>query len=337
MKRFHSLAELDREEIRDLLELASRLERAPEPRALEGRVLGLLFFNPSLRTLASMQAAMLRLGGNTVVLTPGQGTWQLEHRDGTVMDGAASEHVREAIPVLSGYFDALGIRAFAGGADLEADLADGDFRRMAGLSRVPTINLESAIDHPCQALGDWKTLDDLGVPTRGKLVLSWANHPKPLPLAVPAATVHMAAARGMEVVVLRPDDYALPEAVLARARAAAAQSGGSVTETSDRAAAMAGAHSLYGKSWSSPRLYGDQEAERERRTALTGWTIDLDWFDGADPAARFFHCLPVRRNVVVTDAVLDSPRSAVVPQAHNRLWGQMAVLHRLLAAPGGSR
>lgn len=334
LARFHSLAELEPGEVRELLELAARLERSPEPRALAGRILGLLFFNPSLRTLASMQSAMARLGGSSIVLSPGQGTWQLEHRDGVVMDGAAAEHVREAIPVLAGYFDALGIRAFAGGTELAADLADADFRRMAELCTVPTINLESALDHPCQALGDWKTLDDLDVPRRGKLVLSWANHPKPLPLAVPAAVVHMAAARGMEVVVLRPDEYALPEPVMARARRAATVSGGSVRETAERPEALAGAVALYGKSWASARHYGDATAESDLRARLRDWCIDGDWFATADEACRFFHCLPVRRNVVVGDAVLDSARSAVVPQAHNRLWAQMAVLHRLL---GGSR
>ncbi|KAB2954718.1 MAG: N-acetylornithine carbamoyltransferase [Thermoanaerobaculia bacterium] len=334
MTRFHSLAELAPEEIAELLALAARLERAPEPRALAGRILGLLFFNPSLRTLASMQAAMARLGGDSIVLTPGAGTWKLETRAGVIMDGEAAEHVREAIPVLAGYFDALGIRAFAGGSDLAADLADTGFREMAASCPIPTVNLESALDHPCQALGDWKTLDDLGIPPHGKLVLSWANHPKALPLAVPAAVVHMAAARGMEVVVLRPQEYALPEPVLERARRAAAVSGGSVRESSDRAEALEAAAAVYGKSWASPVHYGDTQTEARLRRGLSDWCIDLDWFDAAAAGCRFLHCLPVRRNVVVTDAVLDSPRSAVIRQAHNRMWVQMAVLHRLL---GGAR
>jgi N-acetylornithine carbamoyltransferase len=337
LNSFHSLAELAPEEVRDLLALASRLEREPEPHALAGKILGLLFFDPSLRTLASMQSAMLRLGGSSIVLTPGRGTWKLETRDGIVMDGRdgdASEHVKEALPVLAGYVDALGIRAFAGGTNLDEDLSDKSFETMAALTPVPTINLESAVDHPCQALGDWKTLDDLNVPAHGKLVLTWANHPKPLPLAVPAAVAHMAAARGMEVVILRPDEYALPDPILQRAKRAAAHSGGSVTETSDRAEALEGTASIYGKSWSSARFYGDAEAEVDLRKRYSDWCVDMDWFDRAAPECRFLHCLPVRRNVVVSDAVLDSPRSAVVPQAHNRLWGQMAVLHRLL---GGSR
>lgn len=325
MKRFVSLSDLSREEVIDLLALADRLERQPST-ALTGKVLGLLFFNPSLRTLASFQAGMARLGGSSFVITPGQGSWQLETRLGAVMDGAAAEHVREAIPVLAGYADAIGIRSFAGGTDLAADLADEAFSEMAAVCPKPLINLESAIDHPCQALADWRTLDELGIPRGGKFVLSWAWHPKALPLAVPAAAVHMAALRGMEVVVLRPEGFALPEAVMQRARSA----GGSVRETDNREEAMAGAHALYAKSWTAPSRYGDPTAEAELRAPLRSWCVDESWFAAADKACRFLHCLPVRRNVVVRDEVLDGPRSAVVREAHNRMWVQMAVLHRLL-------
>ena len=331
MKDLLSLRDLTRDEIEDLFALARRLERSPEPTALAGKVLGLLFFNPSLRTLASMQAAMARLGGSSFVIAPGQGSWQLETRLGMPMTGAAAEHIREAIPVLAGFADALGIRSFAGLTDLAADVEDRDFRAMAALCNKPLLNLESAIDHPCQALGDWKTLDELGVPRYGgRFVLSWANHVKPLPLAVPAAVVHMAAARRMDVVVLRPEAYALPDAVMARARQAALASGGSVTETSDRTAALDGAHVLYAKSWASPAHYGDSVMETELRRGLADWQVRESWFAPAAPGARFLHCLPVRRGVVVADEVLDGPRSAVVPQAHNRMWVQMALLHRLL-------
>ena len=331
MKRFLSLAELSREEVVDLLALAARLERRPDPQALAGRVLALLFFNPSLRTLASFQSGMARLGGSSFVISPGQGSWQLETRRGVVMNGDAAEHVREAVPVLASYADALGIRSFAGGRDLAADLADTSFRAMASVCPVPLLNLESAIDHPCQALADWKTMDDLAVPRHGRFVLSWACHPKPLPLAVPAAALHMAALRGMEVVVARPHGYGLPAALMERARAVAELNGGSVRETNDPGEAMAGARIVYAKSWASPELYGDAQAEAIRRRALSGWCVDEHWFDEAAPECRFMHCLPVRRNVVVSDAVLDSPRSVVVQEARNRMWVQMAVLHRLLA------
>ena len=339
MKRFLSLAELRPGAVAELVALARRLEQRPQPRALDGKVLGLLFFNPSLRTLASFQAGMARLGGSSFVISPGAGSWGLETRSGVVMDGAAAEHVREAIPVLAGYADALGIRAFAGGQDLAADLADAAFHAMAEVCPVPLVNLESAIDHPCQALGDWKTLDELSVPAAGgRFVLSWAWHPKALPLAVPAATVHMAALRGMAVTVLRPEGFALPVEVMERARRAAAASGGTVRETADRREALAGAQVLYAKSWGSPRHYGDAAAEAALRAGLRDWRVDEKWFAAADPACRFMHCLPVRRNVVVRDEVLDGPRSVVVRQAHNRMWVQMAVLHRLLAgATAGER
>src|SRR6202044_4279888 len=163
------------------------LETRPEPHALAGKILGLLFLNPSLRTLASFQAAMTRLGGSSFVVTPGQGTWQFETRPHAVMDGAAAEHIREGIPVLASYCDALGVRAFAQGKDLEGDLNESLFRSIDALCDAPLINLESAVNHPCQALADWRTLDELGVPQRAKLVLSWTSHPPALPLAVPSA------------------------------------------------------------------------------------------------------------------------------------------------------
>ena len=200
MKRFVDLAEVGREQVLELLTLALRLERHPEPRALAGKVLGLLFMNPSLRTLASFQAGMARLGGASFVITPGVGTWQLETRDGVVMNGAAAEHIREGLPTLASYCDVMGIRAFAEGKDLATDLAETRFKAMAALVARPLINLESAMNHPCQALADWKTLDELALPPRARFVLSWVSHPKALPLAVPAATVQMAALRGMEAV-----------------------------------------------------------------------------------------------------------------------------------------
>ena len=329
MKRFVDLADLTRDEVLSLLELARRLERQPEPHALAGKLLGLVFFNPSLRTLASFQAAMARLGGHSLVINPGQGSWQMESRAGVTMDGAAAEHVREGIPVLASYCDALGIRVFAEGRDLDGDLADSVFNAMAALTDKPLVNLESAINHPCQALADWKTLDDMAVPRAARFVLSWAYHPRPLPLAVPAAVLHMAVQRGMEVIVLRPEGFALPAPLMERARRAAALSGGSVRETNDRAEALAGADVLYVKEWGATERYGDAALDAQLRRKLTGWCVRNDWFAGA-PDCRVMHCLPVRRNCAIADEVLDSARSVVQREAYNRLPVQMAVLHRLL-------
>ncbi len=330
MKRFVDLADCEREQVLSLLELARRLERGGEPRALAGKILGLLFFNPSLRTLASSQAAMARLGGSSFVIHPGQGSWQLETRDHAVMDGAAAEHVREGIPALAAYCDALGIRAFAAGKHLQSDLAEVTFNAMASLTDKPLINLESAVNHPCQALADWKTMDDLGVPRGGRFVLSWAWHPRALPLAVPAAAVHMAAFRGMEVVVLRPEGFALPPAIMERARRAAAAAGGSLRETASRDEALEGADVLYVKEWGATDCYGDAAADARLRAALTDWCVRAGWFAHAAPECRLMHCLPVRRNTAIADEVLDSPRSVVQRQAYNRLPAQMAVLYQLL-------
>lgn len=330
MRRFVDLADCGRDEVLALLELARRLERQPEPRALAGKVLGLLFFNPSLRTLASSQSAMARLGGSCFVIHPGQGSWQLETRAHVVMNGAAAEHVREGIPALAAYCDALGIRAFAEGKHLETDLAEVTFNAMASLVDKPLINLESAINHPCQALADWKTMDDLGVPRGGRFVLSWAWHPRALPLAVPAAAVHMASMRGMEVIVLRPDGFALPEAIMERARRAAAGSGGSVRETASRDEALEDADVVYVKEWGATACYGDAAADARLRAALTDWCVRAAWFARTAPECRLMHCLPVRRNTAIADEVLDSPRSVVQREAYNRLPAQMAVLHQLL-------
>jgi N-acetylornithine carbamoyltransferase len=331
MLRFVDLADFESEEIRELLALARSLQERPQSRALEGRILGLVFFNPSLRTLASFQAGMHRLGGDTIVITPGQGSWQLETRTGVVMNGAAAEHVREGIPVLASYCDALGVRVFADGKDLAADLADTQFAAIGATCTKPFINLESAINHPCQALADWKTMDDRGVPARAKFVLSWVYHPRALPLAVPSAVVNMAAMRGMDVTVLRPDGFALPPQVMEKARAAARRSGGSVQETSDRSAALRGAQVLYAKEWGCTARYGDSDTDAELRAGLTDWCVRSSWFEHTAHDCRFMHCLPVRRNVAVLDEVLDGPRSVVQPQAFNRLTTQMAVLHRMLA------
>ena len=333
MKAFNDLADFSTEEIKGLLELANRLDRHPEPEALRGKVLALLFLSPSLRTLASFQAAMTRLGGGSFVISPDMSIHGLETRPGIVMDGAAAEHINEAVPVIASYGDAIGIRAFAERKNLDDDLAEREFNSLTRLIDTPYINMESAIGHPCQSLADWKTLDDFGVPANGgKFVLSWAYHPKALPLAVPVSTLHMAAMRGMDVTVLRPEGFALPDGVMQRARDAAEASGGSIRESDDRQEAMQDAQIIYAKSWSSTTHYGNPVGDRELREDLVDWCVDEGWFGNAADDCRFMHCLPVRRGVVVADEILDGPRSIVIHEARNRMLAQMAVLHRIMGA-----
>jgi N-acetylornithine carbamoyltransferase len=326
-----SLDHLDADTLAHLLALAGRLQQDPVRDVLRGKVLGLVFMNPSLRTLASMQAGMAQLGGSSFVIQPGAGTWALESQLGVVMDEGKAEHVREAVPVLEEYCDALGVRCFAAGTDLADDAAEPVLSSFAEAGRKPLINLESALDHPCQALADHKTLDDLGIPKDGKIVLTWAWHPRALPLAVPAAVASMAVRRGMELVVHRPEGFGMPAPVAARIDAQAALGGGSWSET-DAADGLEGAHVIYAKSWGATAAYGDAAADAERRRDLRSWCVDEGWFRGAQPDAPFLHCLPVRRNVVVADEILDGPRSRVVQQAGNRLHVQKALLCHLLAS-----
>ena len=331
MKRFLDLADLSDERFDAVLSRARDLERHPRNQSLSNRIVGLIFANPSLRTLASMQTGIMQLGGAFFLIQPGTGSWKLETRPGAIMDGEAAEHVREAIPVLSQYADALCVRCFAEGKNLADDLADSVMKTMADLCPKPFINLESAIAHPCQALADWKTLNDIQVPSAGgRLVLSWAYHPKPLAYAVPASVLSMAARRGMQVTVLRPEGYSLPPEIMTRARGLAAQSGGKIEETSDRREAMAGAHVLYAKSWAAPAFYGQNAEEAALRKNYRDWCVAESWFETAAPEAKFMHCLPVRRNVKVADEVLDGPRSLVLRQAANRLHVQKALLMEML-------
>jgi N-acetylornithine carbamoyltransferase len=331
MKRFMDLGDFSREQVLDLLALAQSLQDHPQPHALAGKILGLLFLNPSLRTLASFQAGMARLGGSSFVITPGQGTYQFETRLNVIMNGAAAEHIREGIPALASYCDAFGIRAFADGKSLKNDINETLFRTIDGLCDKPLINMESAMNHPCQALADWRTLDELRIPKHAKFVLSWVYHPKALPLAVPSAALHMAAMRGMEVVVARPDGFALPPEIMEKARLAAVSAGGSVTETADRVQALAGANVVYAKEWGTTQYYGDIDADARLRADLSDWCVRERWFAHALPDAKLMHCLPVRRNVAVADEVLDGPRAVVKREAFNRMAVQMAVLHRMLA------
>ncbi|MFK7887948.1 MAG: acetylornithine carbamoyltransferase [Gammaproteobacteria bacterium] len=331
MKWFLDLAGLTAPQVNDLIARANALEQFPQPDALAGKILTLLLLKPSFHTRVSMEAAMARLGGRTITIAPALDGWRIETGEEVLMDGDTAHHARELIPAMTACSDVLGIRAPGTYSSLGADIKETAFASLSQTCDIPLINLESALNHPCQSLADWKTLDDLNVPGRGgRLVLSWSANPVGHPLAVPAATLHMAAMRGMRVTVLRPPEFALPKAVLAKAQKAAEVSGGAVLETDDRERAMDGAHVVYAESWIAPQFYSAPEKDKALRARYADWRIDELWFKRAQETATFFHTLPVRRGVGVTDDILDGPRSMVIRQSRNRMLAQMAILHRML-------
>ncbi|MBO6575135.1 MAG: N-acetylornithine carbamoyltransferase [Rhodothermales bacterium] len=289
-----------------------------------GRSLGLLFFNPSLRTRTSMEVAAARLGAHSSIIVPGQGTWGFAWQDGTRMDGSEAEHIREAAGVLSQYFDAIGVRLFAGMTDRAADREEHHLRRFLDAAQVPVVNLESAYWHPCQALADAACMHERfgGDPAGKRFLLTWAYHPKALPTAVPNSALLNAARLGMRVTVARPPGFELDPEVMALARRHA-----TVEETDDLSAAMDGAHVVYAKAWSGTAIYTDPEREAAQRGALQDWRISAAHMAATENGA-FMHCLPVRRNVVVDDAVLDGPQALHLRQAAYRLFAQQAILCR---------
>jgi N-acetylornithine carbamoyltransferase len=341
MRHFTHLADLGVEGVARLLQRALELKARPQRELFDARVLAMLFFNPSLRTRVSFETAMLRGGGSAVVLNAGQDTWKLEDRPGAVMDADRPEHLRDAIPVLCGYVDGLAVRCFAGISDRDADEQDGLLRQIRELATVPVISMESAREHPCQGLADMLTVLEGGPatgeptcaapreapPLRGrKLTLTWAPHIKPLPLAVPHSFLLTAAACGADLTVAHPQGFELHPAVLAEAARYAECSGARIAFTRDQRAACAGAEVVYAKSW-APVEIGNAGALLSQHAH---WLCDLPLLTQNAVPARFMHCLPVRRNVEVSDAVLDSPLSLTVPEAHNRYFVQVAALDLLL-------
>lgn len=323
---FYSLHDFPSSEVQSLVDRTLAIRGGAAPADLGELALGLLFFNPSLRTQASFQRAAARLKLQLVQLQGGA-VWSMETEPATVMDGEAAEHVQEAAAVLSRYVDVLGIRAFPSGKSWEQDQRDPILRAFMKYSDKPIINMESCLWHPCQALADWATLDQLQVPKREKFVLSWSWHPKALPHAVPNSTLCMAAQRGMDVVLLHPPEFALQDSILEEAERLASENGGSLQISHDRKQALAGAKVVYAKSWGSLDAWHDSQEEAKLRSPYRHWCLHLK---DLSPKTRFFHCLPIRRNVVAADDILDSPQSAVIEQAENRLHAQTAVLEKLL-------
>ena len=329
MQHFTRFSDLGVDGLASVLSRALDWKKRAPGEHLAGRVLGLVFFNPSLRTRVSFETAILRGGGYAIVLEVGNGTWALETETGVVMDSGRPEHIREAIPVLGRYVDALAVRSFAGLEDDDIDAADtliNAFRELAG---VPVISMESAREHPCQGLADLLTIREHCGATQGlPVTLIWAPHIKSLPKAVPHSFLLSAAAAGCDVRVAHPTGFDLHPDVLDEARAYAGESGGSVRVLHDRGEALTGSRVVYAKSWGPASSLCNVSGDRV--TAHGDWMVDLETLEQAEHDALFMHCLPVRRNVEVADAVLDGPTSRVVDEAENRFHVQRVVLDSLL-------
>lgn len=281
----------------------------------ENKTIGLLFFNPSLRTRLSTQKAAQQLGMNAIVMNFDKEGWALEFEDGTVMDQGKSEHVKEAAQVISQFCDIIAIRAFASLEDKEKDKAEIVLNGFAKYASVPIVNMESSVGHPLQALADAITFEenkDESTNEKQKVVLSWAPHPKALPHAVANSFIEMMQRQDVEFVITHPEGYDLDPNIV-----------GDTRVEYDQNKAFEDADFIYTKNWSSYAEYGKVLSQD------SSWTITQEKMEMTN-SAKFMHCLPVRRNVVVSDEVLDQGNSLVIAQANNRTYAAQVVLKKIL-------
>jgi N-succinyl-L-ornithine transcarbamylase len=311
-------------DVRDLGNLQEALQEAFEikrdrfafARLGKNKTLLMVFFNASLRTRLSTQKAAMNLGMNTIVLDVNQGAWKLETERGVVMDGDKSEHLLEAIPVMGCYCDIIGVRSFARFESKEDDYTEKVLNQFIRYSGRPVFSMEAATRHPLQSFADLITIEEYKQTPRPKVVMTWAPHPKALPQAVPNSFAEWMNAAGYDFVITHPEGYELDPAFVGAARV-----------EYDRRKAFEGADFVYAKNWAAytGSNYG-KVLHADRR-----WTVDAETM-ALTNNAYFMHCLPVRRNMIVTDDVIESPRSIVIPEAANREISAQTVLKRLLSA-----
>lgn len=336
MQHFLNTQDCSQGQLESLLAAAAEWKRQPVGNALAGKSIALLFFNPSLRTRTSFELGAFQMGGHAVVLQPGKDAWPIEFKSGVVMDSDAEEHVAEVARVLGRYADLIGVRAFPRFQDWSIDREDRVLRAFAAHSPVPVINMET-ITHPCQELAHVLALrEHFAAPTlRGKkFVLTWTYHPKALNTAVANSALTIATRMGMDVTLLCPtEEYLLDERYMGWARDNVVESGGSLTVSHDIESAYAGADVVYAKSWGALPYFGRWQAEKPLRDRFRHFIVDEAKM-ALTRDAVFSHCLPLRRNVKATDAVMDSPNCIAIEEAENRLHVQKAVMAWLASQAG---
>ncbi len=280
----------------------------------KNKTLLMLFFNSSLRTRLSTQKAAMNLGMNVMVLDVNQGAWKLETERGVIMDGDKAEHLLEAIPVMASYCDIIGVRSFAGLKNRDEDYEERVLQQFVDLSGRPVFSMEAATRHPLQSFADLITIEEHKRTARPKVVMTWAPHPKALPQAVPNSFAEWMNATDFDFVIANPEGYDLAPEFTGRARV-----------EHDQRKALEGADFVYAKNWSAYERPNYGKVLRTDRD----WTVDSEKMALTNDAF-FMHCLPVRRNMIVTDEVIESPRSLVIPEAANREISAQTVLKRLL-------
>jgi N-succinyl-L-ornithine transcarbamylase len=314
MKQFTSVHDVT--DINALVEEALQLKQDPYAYQQLGKnkTIGLVFLNPSLRTRMSTQKAALNLGMNAMVLNIDKEGWALELQDGTIMNGTTVEHVREAAAVLGQYVDIIGVRSFPGLKNRDEDYSEAIFNKFVQYCGVPVVSLESATRHPLQSLADLITITELKTVTRPKVVLTWAPHIKALPQAVPNSFAEWMCRADVDLVIAHPEGYELSEEFTKGA-----------TITHNQQEALAGADFIYVKNWSAYEPYGEMPGLGN----YDNWMLTKRMLQSTNNA-RVMHCLPVRRNLELSDEILDGPNSVVIHEAGNRVWAAQAVLKQLL-------
>lgn len=314
MRKFTSVADIGdiHGAVREALQI--KADRFAHTALGRNRTLLMIFFNSSLRTRLSTQKAAMNLGMNVMVLDVNQGAWKLETERGVVMDGDKAEHLLEAIPVMGSYCDIIGVRSFAGLTDRDADYSERVVEQFIRYSGRPVFSMEAATGHPLQAFADIITIEEHRTKPRPKVVLTWAPHPRALPQAVPNSFAQWSVAAGYDVVITHPKGYELDPQFTAGA-----------TIDYDQDHAFEGADFIYAKNWSA----ADPENYGKILSTDRSWTVDSRKMALTDNA-YFMHCLPVRRNMIVTDEVIESPRSLVIPEAANREISAQTVIKRML-------
>lgn len=313
MKKFTSVHDVDN--LSDLVAEAIALKENPFAYEHLGKrkTLGLVFMNPSLRTRMSTQRAARNLGMDVMVLNADQEGWKLEFNEGAIMDGQTVEHIKDAATIMGNYCDIIGLRAFPSLTDRAADYEERIFSRFMQYCQAPLVSLESATRHPLQSFADLLTITETKQVARPKVVLTWAPHIKALPQAVPNSFAEWMLRADVEFVIAHPQGYALDETFTA---------GASVCYNQEEA--LQGADFVYAKNWSSYEPYGKLLPVAEN------WLLSTEKMRGANEGAKIMHCLPVRRNVELPDALLDGENSLIYAQAQNRIYAAQAVLKKML-------